>query len=981
LCQLLVSYNAETLNRDVMGSTTLHYAVSFKQDKVVEFLLAHCQASQRLACEGDQKRVTPLHISCALCAGETDLPSSMAMLANGAKPWVADLSGASARDVVPRQGGEFLTKFFEKHGDRAQSAAQQWIDERYLAQMEKLPKEQEEDNEGWNVTQPPNSSRPGKENRSDGQAAIEAAKPRAGQIVGGKKGSGESEARLQVEIERLTKELEESRKTTASLESLKPEMQRHKDKCELLEQSVTNQQKSFEALQGLVDKAGSTHQVQLEELQRRQAEERDSAEARLKMQIDAARSETQLEAAKQVEKLQRELAQQREESEARLRVAEGNAAAAEARAGAAEARADAAAEAEASAKAMAREAAERTAAAVPAQAEVQRMNQLHAEAEALDKRRQADITEITSALRQLSAKLCIRPTTGKAGGEDSSVAAITTIGTIEAEIERVRGDSVAEAERARGELDRVRSEVGARDGDVRGAQEQARKLQDEVANVRKALHEAEDRCAKYVLAKQEAADKGASQAIQLQTQLKEVQLKYQQTTTKGAGELEAATKRAAELEAEKNALQASFQPALDKLLAQIRDLSARFADEQMQRKKYHNQIQDMKGAIRVFARFRPMVKREIDLGDTAALRKFDAFTVDCERPTPKGPESKAFQFDSVFDSNSTQDEVFSDCRDLVQSAVDGYNVTIFAYGQTGAGKTHTMYGNVEDPGLAPRSISALFDVIRKEEKAGTKQFRIKAYMIEVYKQDIIDLLTPPAAKNTAPSNVKEKSLEVKRDVGRGIMFVDGVTERQVSNPQELQAILVEGEKRRHVTATKMNSASSRSHLLLSIIVECTVKDPEQVIYGKITLCDLAGSERPKKSEVVGDALKEAIEINKSLSALGDVISALTTGAKSVPYRNHKLTMLMQDSLGGSAKTLMFVNCSPAASNVEETLMSLKWAGRARQVTNDVKRNADTKEVARLKQVIAMMSQAQHVQEEAEDKEAESAVRAGLGLAS
>merc|ERR1719195_497452 len=187
----------------------------------------------------------------------------------------------------------------------------------------------------------------------------------------------------------------------------------------------------------------------------------------------------------------------------------------------------------------------------------------------------------------------------------------------------------------------------------------------------------------------------------------------------------------------------------------------------------------------------------------------------------------------------------------------------------------------------------------------------------------------------------------------------------------------------------MNAASSRSHLLLSIIVEGAVKETEQAIYGKITLCDLAGSERPKKREVTGDALKEAIEINKSLSALGDVIEALTKGNKSVPYRNHKLTMLMQDSIGGSAKTLMFVNCSPAGSNTEETQMSLKWASRARQVTNDVKRNADSKEVARLKSVIAMMSQAQNVQEggdstdqTARDKDKnDAALRAGQDIVS
>merc|ERR1719460_211245 len=153
-------------------------------------------------------------------------------------------------------------------------------------------------------------------------------------------------------------------------------------------------------------------------------------------------------------------------------------------------------------------------------------------------------------------------------------------------------------------------------------------------------------------------------------------------------------------------------------------------------------------------------------------------------------------------------------------------------------------------------------------------------MIELYKQEIIDLLS----RAEKPSN--HRGLEVKRDLGRGMMFVEGVTEREVQTPEDLHQTLAEGERRRHVTATKMNSSSSRSHLLMSMIIECKVKEPEQLLYGKITLCDLAGSERPKKSEVTGDALKEAIEINKSLSALGDVIESLTKGAKSVPYRNH-----------------------------------------------------------------------------------------------
>jgi len=321
----------------------------------------------------------------------------------------------------------------------------------------------------------------------------------------------------------------------------------------------------------------------------------------------------------------------------------------------------------------------------------------------------------------------------------------------------------------------------------------------------------------------------------------------------------------------------------------------------------------------------------------------------------------------------------------VQSAVDGYNVTIFAYGQTGAGKTWTMYGDADNPGLAPRSIHALFSVIRKEQQKGGKTFKVKAYMIELYKQEIIDLLVAAKPQNAQfGNNAPNKGLEVRRDLGRGMMYVEGVTERPVDSPDDLLQLMAEGERRRHTSSTQMNSASSRSHLMLSVIIECEVKEPAQVVYGKITLCDLAGSERPKKSEVSGDGLKEAIEINKSLSALGDVIEALTKGAKNIPYRNHKLTMLMQDSLGGTAKCLMFVNCSPASSNAEETTMSLKWASRARQITNDVKRNADSKEVARLKQVIAMMSQAQNATDEQDcllEDNGGDVLRAGLGMVS
>merc|ERR1719247_4092875 len=164
-------------------------------------------------------------------------------------------------------------------------------------------------------------------------------------------------------------------------------------------------------------------------------------------------------------------------------------------------------------------------------------------------------------------------------------------------------------------------------------------------------------------------------------------------------------------------------------------------------------------------------------------------------------------------------------------------------------------------------------------------------------------------------------------------MIEHLVEESCKNADELNKVLARGNEMRHVAATAMNSESSRSHLLLIIKIVSVNKETRDQLRGKLLLVDLAGSERLKKSEASGDMAKEAIEINKSLTALGDVIEALTKKQKQIPYRNHKLTQIMQDSLGGSAKTLMFVNCSPAKSNMDETSMSLKYATRAKNVTN------------------------------------------------
>merc|ERR1719189_2372442 len=171
-----------------------------------------------------------------------------------------------------------------------------------------------------------------------------------------------------------------------------------------------------------------------------------------------------------------------------------------------------------------------------------------------------------------------------------------------------------------------------------------------------------------------------------------------------------------------------------------------------------------------------------------------------------------------------------------------------------------------------------------------------------------------------------------------MVVVEHLTEEECCDAKSLSALMERGNKQRTVAATAMNSESSRSHLVLLIRIVSVNKETKEQMKGKILICDLAGSERLKKSQVEAHMQKEAIEINKSLTALGDVIEALTKNSKVIPYRNHKLTQLMQDSLGGTAKTLMFVNCSPASSNADETLMSLKYATRAKKITNQAKKS-------------------------------------------
>merc|ERR1711871_1636944 len=244
-------------------------------------------------------------------------------------------------------------------------------------------------------------------------------------------------------------------------------------------------------------------------------------------------------------------------------------------------------------------------------------------------------------------------------------------------------------------------------------------------------------------------------------------------------------------------------------------------------------------------------------------------------------------------------------------------------GQTGAGKTHTMYGTKEQPGIAPRTITEIFRKIKEEEKR--YQFTLSGIMVELYNNQVADLLDVREDKPV-------KEVKIRMDA-KGVVTLENVTDRKVSSDADLTQLLEDGFAGRKVAQTAMNSASSRSHLIASVFIRSQNRESGAESFGKITLVDLAGSERIKKSDVSGQQQKEAIEINKSLSALGDVIEALTKGEKQVPYRNHKLTQLLQDALGGSAKTLMFVNVSPVSNNRDESIMSLKYAQRTKTITN------------------------------------------------
>lgn len=364
--------------------------------------------------------------------------------------------------------------------------------------------------------------------------------------------------------------------------------------------------------------------------------------------------------------------------------------------------------------------------------------------------------------------------------------------------------------------------------------------------------------------------------------------------------------------------------------------------------------------VKVIVRCRPMSRQE-EIDGRENIVEMSLKDGVCRARRPLSTDFKDFTFDAVYDQNTLQSKFYDDTGyAIVESVMDGYNGTIFAYGQTGTGKTFTMVGpgemsdgvNPELAGVIPRTFDHIFKNINTTP---TKKFLVRASYLEIYNEEIRDLL----------SKTPKAKLELK-DHPDGGVFVKDLSTLIVKGVNDLVQVMEVGQRNRSVASTLMNNESSRSHSIFTITIETaetsTVDDKEHIRVGKMNMVDLAGSERQSKTGASGETLKEATKINMSLSALGNVISALVDSKTTfIPYRDSKLTRLLQDSLGGNTKTVMCACIGPVDYNYDETLSTLRYAYRAKSIKNKPRINEDPKdamirefqdEIARLKQRLA-----------------------------
>jgi kinesin family protein C1 len=388
-------------------------------------------------------------------------------------------------------------------------------------------------------------------------------------------------------------------------------------------------------------------------------------------------------------------------------------------------------------------------------------------------------------------------------------------------------------------------------------------------------------------------------------------------------------------------LEALRKTEQDESKKQLEELEERVQQGEALRRKMHNQISDLKGNVRVFVRARPFLPSD-GLGDAPAKGEVLA-TVEpkqdgsslqlVNRPASDAKEQfdearEQFTFDKVFPPTAGQDDVFKEVGELVQSSLDGFNVCLFSYGQTGSGKTHTMQGSGTGQmrGVIPRSMEQVFARSAELGKQGWT-YSMEVSFLEIYNETIRDLLHS-AGDNKDSTDMK---YELKRD-SNGDTRVSNMSRIKVElgNMDQVEKLMEVAAKTRSTSRTDMNAQSSRSHSVFVLYLTAENKEQHSKLKGTLNLVDLAGSERLNKSKVEGARLKETLAINKSLSCLTDVFVAISNKNSHIPYRNSKLTHLLQPALSGDGKTLMMVNISPTPDSYPETLCSLRFARQVNQ---------------------------------------------------
>ncbi|EMS16068.1 kinesin, putative [Entamoeba histolytica HM-3:IMSS] len=345
------------------------------------------------------------------------------------------------------------------------------------------------------------------------------------------------------------------------------------------------------------------------------------------------------------------------------------------------------------------------------------------------------------------------------------------------------------------------------------------------------------------------------------------------------------------------------------LQSELEKTEDKLIHSEKERRKLHNEVMELKGNVRVFCRVRPPLKNE---GISVGVTGDNAVIVNSINFSGKKEKIK-FGFDRAFDSDSTQQDVFEEISQLVQSSLDGYQTCIFAYGQTGSGKTYTMEGTNDKPGMIPLTVHKIFTAIEELKTLGW-QFKISVKYVEIYNNNIFDLLV---------NEEESKKLQIKYNGPLVILPEANVIE--VSEAEEVDHLINIATRNRAVAATKCNAQSSRSHSIFMMDLCGRNIGSNEQRFGGLTLVDLAGSERLDESGAKGERLEETKNINKSLSALGDVIVAIANKDSHIPYRNSKLTELLQNCLGSDSKTLMFVNISSDQQDTLETISSLRFA--------------------------------------------------------